>query len=294
MRLAKTTTLSALAGLGLVVTDAYSFDISRFFNDFPRQHPAARPFGNSGALLPSNDFLLSHPGKIEASSGAEVMNINVPFTNAKTSSAQPQPKTKTAKGMVEKMNTSYSYHAGSQALGAECGPSPMTPAEIENLVNSTAETYGVDPRFAKAITWIESRFDRTRNSPKGARGPMQLMPETALQLGVDDICDPVSNIDGGVRHLKALLDEFQNPFLAAAAYNAGSQAIYDHGGVPPYGETISYVASVINHELGLPAHPERTKAHAVAPNGSPSMSDEKTGGLLGSKGSRFVNGVMHF
>lgn len=170
----------------------------------------------------------------------------------------------------------------------------MTPAEIERLVGSTSEVYEVDPRFAKAITWAESQFDRVRNSPKGARGPMQLMPKTALQLGVDDICDPVLNIDGGVRRLKALLDEFQNPLLAAAAYNAGSQAIYDHGGVPPYGETISYVASVINHQLGLAAHPVRANARAIAPSDNPSRSDEETSDLFAAKGGRFVNGVMHF
>ena len=170
----------------------------------------------------------------------------------------------------------------------------MTPAEIERLVGSTAEVYEVDPRFAKAITWAESRFDRVRNSPKGARGPMQLMPNTALQLGVDDICDPVLNIDGGVRRLKALLDEFQNPLLAAAAYNAGSQAIYDHGGVPPYGETISYVASVINHQLGLAAHPVRANARAIAASDNPSKSDEESSDLFAAKGGRFVNGVMHF
>ncbi|KQY18555.1 lytic transglycosylase [Rhizobium sp. Root482] len=170
----------------------------------------------------------------------------------------------------------------------------MTPAEIEKLVGSTAEAYDVDPRFAKAITWVETRFDRARNSPKGARGPMQLMPETALQLGVDDVCDPVSNIDGGVRRLKALLDEFQNPLLAAAAYNAGSRAIYDHGGIPAYGETIRYVASVINHQLGLPAQPVGAKAHATVSKDNSSMSNEETNGVFGAKGSRFVNGVMHF
>ena len=70
---------------------------------------------------------------------------------------------------------------------------------------------GVDPEFAKAIAWAESRYDQIRNSPKGARGPMQLMPSTAIGLGVQDPCDPKSNVDGGIRHLRALIEEFQNP-----------------------------------------------------------------------------------
>jgi hypothetical protein len=123
---------------------------------------------------------------------------------------------------------------------------------------------------------------------------MQLMPDTARELGVTDACDPASNIDAGVRRLKALVDEFRNPLLAAAAYNAGAQAIYDNGGVPPYPETVRYVASVINRQLGL------EMPHAKAPDRPrpagerPAISTDQVSDVLGAKGSRFVNGVMHF
>ncbi|WP_051900496.1 lytic transglycosylase domain-containing protein [Neorhizobium galegae] len=157
-----------------------------------------------------------------------------------------------------------------------------------------ADAYGVDADFAKAITWTESRFDQTRNSPTGARGPMQLMPDTARELGVTDACDPASNIDAGVRRLKALLDEFRNPLLAAAAYNAGVQAIYDNGGVPPYPETVRYVASVINRQLGL-GLPHAKAPDRRGPAGArPAISSDQVSDVLGAKGSRFVNGVMHF
>lgn len=169
----------------------------------------------------------------------------------------------------------------------------MKPGEIEDLVGITAEAYGVDPEFAKAIAWAESRFDQIRNSPKGARGPMQLMPDTALSLGVRDLCDPASNIDGGIRHLKALIDEFRNPLVAAAAYNAGSKAIYENGGIPPYGETIRYVAAVINRQLGLKTQaPERGTRVAITANRTP--DDGQASSVIGGRGSRFVNGVMHF
>lgn len=134
----------------------------------------------------------------------------------------------------------------------ECGPSPLNPEEVKSLVVQTARKYRVDEVFATAIAWAESGFDQSRNSPKGARGPMQLMPATAARFGVKDICDPAQNIEGGMKYLRFLLDEFQNPLLVAAAYNSGEQQIYQHGGIPPFQETVGYVAKVVNYQLGLP------------------------------------------
>ncbi|URK89454.1 lytic transglycosylase domain-containing protein (plasmid) [Rhizobium sp. RCAM05350] len=121
---------------------------------------------------------------------------------------------------------------------------------------------------------------------------MQLMPDTALGLGVRDACDPASNIDGGVRHLRALIDEFKNPLVVAAAYNAGSRAIYGSGGIPPYGETIRYVAAVINRQLGLQLQ-ARGDGKAISTNKA-RLFDEQASDVIGARGSQFVNGVMHF
>ena len=76
---------------------------------------------------------------------------------------------------------------------------------------------------------------------------MQLMPETASALGVQNVFDPAENIDGGVRHLRDLLREFQRVDLALAAYNAGRDAVHTYGGVPPYPETQEYVRQVLAH-----------------------------------------------
>lgn len=173
----------------------------------------------------------------------------------------------------------------------ECGPSPVEPAGIKVLVEEAANRHGVDPGFAVAIVATESDFDRNRNSPKGARGPMQLMPATATRFDVDDVCDPVSNIDGGVRYLRTLLDEFGNPLLVAAAYNAGEQRIHEYGGIPPFAKTVSYVAKVVNHQLGLPM-PAAKKAA-----GPPSVAEHGTrevGVIAPRKTGSFVAGVMHF
>ncbi|MCW2286522.1 soluble lytic murein transglycosylase-like protein [Rhodoblastus acidophilus] len=124
--------------------------------------------------------------------------------------------------------------------------------DIQNLVRSEAAAQGVDEKLALAISMQESRHGRDLNSPAGARGPMQLMPGTAAQYGVEDICDPAQNIRGGVHYLKDLTALFQgNAMLTAAAYNAGPEAVFRARGVPPIAETVRYVAAVTNTYFGL-------------------------------------------
>jgi hypothetical protein len=179
--------------------------------------------------------------------------------------------------------------AATENVASECGPSPIEPTGIKTMVEQAATRHGVNPGFAVAVVATESDFDRNRNSPKGARGPMQLMPDTAVRFNVGDICDPVANIDGGVRYLRTLLDEFGNPLLAAAAYNAAEHRIYEYGGIPPFTETVNYVAKVVNHQLGF-AMPSTRKARA------PIQAAKRTevGIVLPKKTGSFVAGVMHF
>lgn len=176
----------------------------------------------------------------------------------------------------------------------ECGPSPNTPDEIKLMVAETARRHGVDEGLAIAITWAESRFDLDRNSPKGARGPMQLIPGTAVRFGVTDSCDPAQNIEGGVKYLRFLLDEFQNPLLVAAAYNSGEGRIYEYGGVPPFQETVNYVAKVVNFQLGLPMPAGKRKAGNVVRDVAANTNDGGAGVIAVQKSGKFVGGVMHF
>jgi hypothetical protein len=174
----------------------------------------------------------------------------------------------------------------------ECGPSPATPAEITRLVIEASQRHDVDAEFALAVVTAESRLDRLRNSSKGARGPMQLMPATAERFGVSDICDPEENIDGGVRYLRELTDEFKNPLLVAAAYNAGEGRVREHGGIPPFKETIGYVAEVLNIQMGL-------EGSGAAANEPRCVADERpsspASGVITSRERRqWVGGVMHF
>ena len=99
-------------------------------------------------------------------------------------------------------------------------------------------------RLVKAVIQVESGYQPDARSRKGAIGLMQLMPETARQFAVADPYEPRSNIEGGVKYLRSLLDRFEVP-LALAAYNAGEAAVRRFGGIPPYPETRAYVKSVL-------------------------------------------------
>ncbi len=117
----------------------------------------------------------------------------------------------------------------------------------EMIVRDAAERHQVDVALVKAVIRAESDFVPDAVSPKGALGLMQLMPATARRHGVLRVFDPHENIDGGVRHLRYLLDRFNgNLRLALAAYNAGEAAVDRHGGIPPYPETWEYVARVLS------------------------------------------------
>lgn len=117
---------------------------------------------------------------------------------------------------------------------------------IETYIEDVAARYGVSKDLIAAIIEAESRYNPRAISPRGAQGLMQLMPETAAILRVSDPFDPRENIDGGVRHLLALMDRFDNNLpLALAAYNAGEKAVIRHRGIPPYRETRQYVKRIM-------------------------------------------------
>jgi soluble lytic murein transglycosylase-like protein len=120
------------------------------------------------------------------------------------------------------------------------------PIDIDAHIKDVAARYGVPADLVAAVIEAESDNNPRAVSRRGARGLMQLMPKTARTLGVADPFDPRANIDAGVRHLRALMDRFDNNLpLVLAAYNAGEVAVIKYRGVPPYRETRAYVKRIL-------------------------------------------------
>ena len=137
-------------------------------------------------------------------------------------------------------------------------------ADIIALVERLAPDYRLDPDLVLAVIETESNFNIEAKSPKNAQGLMQLIPATADRFGVVDVWDPVQNLKGGMAYLRWLLDHFEgNLELALAGYNAGEQAVTQHGGVPPYPETQAYVKR-IQRRLGLAADEGRAPGATVS------------------------------
>jgi len=169
--------------------------------------------------------------------------------------------------------------------------------DLLNHLDAMAQKHGVPVDIARAVFELESASGKNMGkSSAGARGPMQLMPGTAKELGVN-IDDPFENIEGGVRYLKKQLSTFGDPTVAVAAYNAGPGNVRKYGGIPPFKETQKYVQKFVNLvgaknlmeapkamkpiELALAPKPRQSKPIDVA-----SVAEEKFTSLLAGLGKK--------
>jgi len=119
-------------------------------------------------------------------------------------------------------------------------------ADLKSLIYEASARSRIDADFVASVIRAESGNNPRAVSPKGAKGLMQLMPQTANSLGVKDSFDPAENVEGGVRYLRDLLVQYNGDAVKAlAAYNAGPRRVQQYGGVPPYRETHAYVARII-------------------------------------------------
>lgn len=123
---------------------------------------------------------------------------------------------------------------------------PLFASRYDSVIETECRKANLDAALVSAVIKAESNYDPYARSRKGARGLMQLMPSTAARLGVRRAFDPIANIRGGILYLKELAGRFENqPALILAAYNAGESAVDSYGGVPPYRETVEYVARIL-------------------------------------------------
>jgi soluble lytic murein transglycosylase-like protein len=139
-----------------------------------------------------------------------------------------------------------STNPGAFEAGEETGSVPFA-----STIEAACAKYGLNPNLLAGLIEQESHFDPTVGSGAGAQGLTELMPETAASLGVTDPHDPTQSIEGGARLLSEKLSEFGgNTELALAAYNAGSGAVQQYNGIPPYPETEQYVQKVLGYAAG--------------------------------------------
>ena len=159
---------------------------------------------------------------------------------------------------------------------------PAPAPALGEVVRAAADRNKIDPALIMSVIRSESAFRTNAVSVKGARGLMQLMPQTALQLGVMNPLDPIANVEGGTLYLRQLLDRYNNDLVKAlAAYNAGPERVDQYGGVPPYAETRAYVTEIVR-DFNRQKLAERRVAAApgIGQKGSPASKTDASSSRL--------------
>lgn len=152
--------------------------------------------------------------------------------------------------------------------------SKLSPVDLRQMLAVAGRTHNLDIDLLASVVLAESNGNTHALSHAGARGLMQLMPQTAAQQGVEDSFRPDENVRGGSAYLDELLNRYHdNLALALAAYNAGPAAVDKYHGVPPYHETRVYVARVI-HEFNRRVHTRESQAHQFQRSGANSQASE--------------------
>ncbi len=149
---------------------------------------------------------------------------------------------------------------------------PASRPSLQQVIQGASDKQLLDTDLVNSVIRAESGFNPHAVSPKGARGLMQLMPNTASTLGVTDSFDPKANVEGGTQYLRWLLDRYHYDLAKAlAAYNAGPQRVEQYHGIPPYSETRAYVARIIR-DFNRKKLAERKAGAALGKKGKGSQS----------------------
>ena len=150
-------------------------------------------------------------------------------------------------GKTQSLDSKSSHAAPATVITTTIDSAVSVPPEhaYDEFIREASDLYRVDATLLRSVMQTESAFDALAVSRAGAVGLMQLMPDVASEMGVDDPFDPRQNIMGGAKYLRRLLDRHRgNMRLALASYNAGPGNVTEYGGVPPFPETRKYVKTV--------------------------------------------------
>ncbi len=210
MRRAVGAALFCALGLALLSLGASAADLARLHNGFTIRHEHRQIHGTNTRL-----FL----------SAGDTSFIDVPTAE------------------IEGFEKDLSLPPGGTSQQTGSLPAP----DLNRVVTSASATYHLDPDLVNSVIHAESGFNSHAVSRKGAVGLMQLMPNTAGQLGIKNPFDPEANVGGGTRYLRQLLERYNFDLVKAlAAYNAGPKRVEQYRGVPPYRETRAYVARIVH------------------------------------------------
>jgi hypothetical protein len=219
----------ALAAALLAGTQALAAEIAVLHNGFTIRHESREQVGSVTRLYLGNG----------GSGFVDVPSISIDHFEKDLSPTPPPepeaaPAAKAAPTSVPAASTT------------KIPPPPKTALRLDEVVSEASGRNELDPDLVSSVIHAESNFNPRAVSPKGARGLMQLMPQTASQLGVKNAFDPQANVEGGTLYLRTLLEQYNFDVVKAlAAYNAGPQRVARYKGVPPYYETQAYVARII-------------------------------------------------
>jgi hypothetical protein len=217
----------AVAGLAVSASDARA-DIVRFKNGRTMSVKSCRIDAETATML------LREGGQ-----------VTFPSTIIERVDPDEVPYPEDSRGTEEYGGTEHgATEAASDSMRFQIPDEVLNARPFADLISTLSAAHHVDARLVHAVIEQESGYQARARSKKGARGLMQLMPDTARQYGVRNSYDPKANIEAGIKHLKDLMTRLDLP-TALAAYNAGEGTVKRYGGLPPYPETQTYVRNIL-------------------------------------------------
>ncbi len=210
-------------------------------------------------IFGKEDMLYTPPSpKTETSGGLSIKAIDAIYKMNAMATGQvaiPPGSTRTGKATSSRTGGG-NWHTSTSATPAR--NKPLAGGKYDSIINAAAAQYNVDPKLLTAIIRQESGGKADAVSPKGAAGLMQIIPSTAMDLGItpEERFDPEKNVFAGAKYISQLLKQYGgNEELALAAYNAGPNAVNKYGGVPPYQETENYVSKIMAERAASASSP---------------------------------------